>query len=121
MVAERYAAKRSPYIVRVRGFGPDTVSQRPLQRSATCCSRPALVPAEVTNGPRTASLGRGANPSHPTSCATSDPPRGLAGVISPCVTFNVHAGSTKSYAFTREYEVELAEADFVPLRREITR
>jgi hypothetical protein len=70
LVAERYAAKRSPYIVRVRGFGPDTASQRPLQRSATCCSRPALVPAEATNGPRTASLGRGANPSHPTSCAT---------------------------------------------------
>jgi 2-oxoglutarate ferredoxin oxidoreductase subunit beta len=37
------------------------------------------------------------------------------------VTFNDHEGSTKSYAFTREYEVELAEADFVPLRREITR
>jgi hypothetical protein len=36
------------------------------------------------------------------------------------VTFNVHEGSTKSYAFTREYEVELAEADFVPLRLEIT-
>ena len=49
----------------VRGFGPDTVSQRPLQRSATCCSRPALVPAEVTNGPRTASLGRGAKPLSP--------------------------------------------------------
>jgi 2-oxoglutarate ferredoxin oxidoreductase subunit beta len=36
------------------------------------------------------------------------------------VTFNDHEGSTKSYAFTREHEVELAEADFVPLRREIT-
>jgi 2-oxoglutarate ferredoxin oxidoreductase subunit beta len=37
------------------------------------------------------------------------------------VAFNVHDCSTKSYAFTRECEVELAEADFVPLRREITR
>src|SRR5689334_9090118 len=44
----------------------------------------------------------------------------LVDVISPCVTFNDHEGSTKSYAFTREHEVELAEADFVPLRREIT-
>ena len=41
-------------------------------------------------------------------------------VISPCVTFNDHEGSTKSYAFTREHEVEIAAADFVPLRREIT-
>src|SRR5881398_2562433 len=44
----------------------------------------------------------------------------LIDVISPCVTFNDHEGSTKSYAFTREHEVEIAAADFVPLRREIT-
>jgi 2-oxoglutarate ferredoxin oxidoreductase subunit beta len=44
----------------------------------------------------------------------------LVDVISPCVTFNDHEGSTKSYAFTREHEVEIAAADFVPLRREIT-
>ena len=36
-------------------------------------------------------------------------------VISPCVTFNDHEGSTKSYAFTREHEVEIVHADFVPL------
>jgi len=36
------------------------------------------------------------------------------------VTFNDHEGSTKSYKFTREHEVEIAHADFVPLRREIT-
>jgi 2-oxoglutarate ferredoxin oxidoreductase subunit beta len=48
--------------------------------------------------------------------------RGLAliDVISPCVTFNDHEGSTKSYAYTREHEVEAVAADFVPLRREIT-
>lgn len=44
----------------------------------------------------------------------------LIDVISPCVTFNDHEGSTKSYKFTREHEVEIADADFVPLRREIT-
>ena len=44
----------------------------------------------------------------------------LVDVISPCVTFNDHEGSTKSYAFTREHEVEISAADFVPLRREIT-
>jgi 2-oxoglutarate ferredoxin oxidoreductase subunit beta len=43
----------------------------------------------------------------------------LVDVISPCVTFNDHEGSTKSYKFTREHEVEIADADFVPLRREI--
>ena len=37
-------------------------------------------------------------------------------VISPCVTFNDHEGSTKSYAHTREHKVEVVHADFVPLR-----
>jgi len=44
----------------------------------------------------------------------------LVDVISPCVSFNDHEGSTKSYAYTREHEVEAVEADFVPLKREIT-
>ena len=35
-------------------------------------------------------------------------------VISPCVTFNDHEGSTKSYAYTREHNVEVVQADFVP-------
>jgi hypothetical protein len=41
-------------------------------------------------------------------------------VISPCVTFNDHEGSTKSYAYTREHQVEVVQADFVPMREEIT-
>jgi len=47
--------------------------------------------------------------------------RGLAfvDVISPCVTFNDHEGSTKSYAYTRTHMHEVVETDFVPLRREI--
>ncbi len=40
-------------------------------------------------------------------------------VISPCVTFNDHEGSTKSYAYTRTHMHEVVETDFVPLRREI--
>ncbi len=44
----------------------------------------------------------------------------LVDVISPCVSFNDHEGSTKSYAFTREHEVEAVHTDFVPLQREIT-
>src|SRR5579862_5991117 len=43
----------------------------------------------------------------------------LVDVISPCVSFNDHDSSTKSYKFTREHEVEIAAADFVPLRKEI--
>ncbi len=43
----------------------------------------------------------------------------LVDIISPCVTFNDHEGSTKSYKFTREHDVEISSADFVPLRREI--
>jgi len=41
-------------------------------------------------------------------------------VISPCVTFNDHEGSTKSYAHTRAHAHEVIETDFVPLRAEIT-
>jgi 2-oxoglutarate/2-oxoacid ferredoxin oxidoreductase subunit beta len=41
-------------------------------------------------------------------------------VISPCVTFNDHEGSTKSYAYTREKMVEVVQADFVPPAEEIT-
>ncbi len=44
----------------------------------------------------------------------------LIDVISPCVTFNDHEGSTKSYRYTREHDVEIVTADFVPLQREIT-
>jgi 2-oxoglutarate ferredoxin oxidoreductase subunit beta len=44
----------------------------------------------------------------------------LVDIISPCVSFNDHEGSTKSYKFTREHEVEIAAADFVPLRKEIS-
>jgi 2-oxoglutarate ferredoxin oxidoreductase subunit beta len=40
-------------------------------------------------------------------------------VISPCVTFNDHEGSTKSYASTRERMQALAPVDFIPLRGEI--
>ena len=43
----------------------------------------------------------------------------LVDVISPCVTFNDHDGSTKSYRYTREHTVELTSVDLVPLRREI--
>jgi 2-oxoglutarate ferredoxin oxidoreductase subunit beta len=47
--------------------------------------------------------------------------RGLAliDVISPCVTFNDHSGSTKSYLYTRQHAVRATETDFVPKREEI--
>jgi 2-oxoglutarate ferredoxin oxidoreductase subunit beta len=35
-------------------------------------------------------------------------------VISPCVTFNDHVGSTKSYSYMKEHESVLHELDFVP-------
>jgi 2-oxoglutarate ferredoxin oxidoreductase subunit beta len=34
-------------------------------------------------------------------------------IISPCVTFNDHEGSTKSYRFTREHVKEVVATDFV--------
>jgi len=44
----------------------------------------------------------------------------LIDVISPCVTFNDHEGSTRSYQATRERDVEIVAADFVPPAQEIT-
>src|SRR5215813_5901326 len=35
-------------------------------------------------------------------------------VISPCVTFNDHEGSTKSYGYMKEHDQVLHELDFVP-------
>jgi 2-oxoglutarate ferredoxin oxidoreductase subunit beta len=43
----------------------------------------------------------------------------LVDVISPCVSFNDHEGSTKSYRHTREHAHDVASVDFVPLRKEI--
>ncbi|HZU81376.1 MAG TPA: hypothetical protein VE987_00590, partial [Polyangiaceae bacterium] len=43
----------------------------------------------------------------------------LVDVISPCVTFNDHEGSTKSYAYTRKHQLPLVTADFVPHAEEI--
>src|SRR5207248_11680547 len=43
----------------------------------------------------------------------------LVDVISPCVTFNDHEGSTKSYLHTRQHQLKATQADFVPPAREI--
>ncbi len=43
----------------------------------------------------------------------------IVDVISPCVTFNDHEGSTKSYKYTRQHELIATESDFVPPASEI--
>jgi len=44
----------------------------------------------------------------------------LIDVVSPCVTFNNHTGSTKSYDYTREHVEAGSVVDFVPVEQEIT-
>ena len=44
----------------------------------------------------------------------------LLDVISPCVTFNDHEGSTKSYAYAKDHDDPLSEMTFVPFFDEIT-
>ena len=44
----------------------------------------------------------------------------LLDVVSPCVTFNNHPGSTKSYDYTREHVEAASIVDFVPEAQEIT-
>jgi 2-oxoglutarate ferredoxin oxidoreductase subunit beta len=41
-------------------------------------------------------------------------------VISPCVTFNDHEGSTKSYAYAKEHDELLGEVNFVPFFEDIS-
>ncbi len=41
-------------------------------------------------------------------------------VISPCVTFNDHEGSTKSYSYMKDHEEALHELDFVPAYEDIS-
>ncbi len=43
----------------------------------------------------------------------------LVDIISPCVTFNDHEGSTKSYAHTRQFYHHVVDADFIPPAEEI--
>ena len=43
----------------------------------------------------------------------------LLDIISPCVTFNDHEGSTKSYLYTRNHMLKATESDFVPPATEI--
>lgn len=43
----------------------------------------------------------------------------LLDIISPCVTFNDHEGSTKSYSHTRRFYHQVIDADFVPPAEEI--
>ena len=37
----------------------------------------------------------------------------LLDIVSPCVTFNDHTGSTKSYAYVKDHELELNAPDFI--------
>ena len=43
----------------------------------------------------------------------------LIDVVSPCVTFNDHEGSTKSYKFMKDHEEPLHDLNFVPAFNEI--
>src|SRR3954470_11677901 len=41
-------------------------------------------------------------------------------VISPCVTFNDHEGSTKSYAYVKDHDEPVSEVNYVPHFEDIT-
>src|SRR6188768_4276382 len=41
-------------------------------------------------------------------------------VISPCVTFNDHDGSTKSYSYVKDHEEPLGEINYIPSFEDIT-
>ncbi len=43
----------------------------------------------------------------------------LIDCLSPCVTFNNHVGSTKSYDYVRDHNETLNRTDFVPMKEEI--
>ena len=41
-------------------------------------------------------------------------------VLSPCVTFNDHEGSTKSYAYVKDHDEPVGDINFVPVFEDIT-
>jgi 2-oxoglutarate ferredoxin oxidoreductase subunit beta len=43
----------------------------------------------------------------------------LLDIVSPCVTFNDHEGSTKSYAHTRKFYHHVSDVDYIPPAEEI--
>ena len=52
--------------------------------------------------------------------ALAHPGAAFIDVLSPCVAFNNHAGSTKSYDYVREHNEAVNRIDFMPKRSEIT-
>lgn len=44
----------------------------------------------------------------------------LLDVVSPCVTFNDHEGSTKSYKYMKDHEEPLQDINFIPVFEDIT-
>ncbi|MEO8663034.1 MAG: 2-oxoacid:ferredoxin oxidoreductase subunit beta [Bryobacteraceae bacterium] len=44
----------------------------------------------------------------------------IVDIVSPCVTFNDHEGSTKSYSYMKEHEEPVHEIDFVPFFEDIS-
>jgi 2-oxoglutarate ferredoxin oxidoreductase subunit beta len=40
-------------------------------------------------------------------------------IISPCVTFNDHDGSTKSYSWIKDHEESIADVSFIPFFEEV--
>src|ERR1700693_4572682 len=48
-------------------------------------------------------------------------PRGTAilDIVSPCVTFNDHDGSTKSYSWVKDHEESIADVSFIPFFEEV--
>ena len=52
--------------------------------------------------------------------ALQPPRRRLLDVISPCVAFNNHPGSTKSYDYVRAHNEAVNRLDFMPHRDAIT-
>lgn len=51
--------------------------------------------------------------------AISHPGFALIDVVSPCVTFNNNAGSTKAYDYIRDHLEATSTVDFVPMKKEI--
>ncbi|WP_313953279.1 2-oxoacid:ferredoxin oxidoreductase subunit beta [Accumulibacter sp.] len=52
--------------------------------------------------------------------AIAHPGAAVIDVVSPCIAFNNHSGSTKSYDYVREHNEAVNRLDFFPHREEIT-
>ena len=95
-----------------------TDPKRVIKLSGIGCS--SKTPAYFLGGSHGFNAVHGRMPLAILKAALSHRGTAMIDVISPCVTFNNHEGSTKSYSYVKDHDEPLGEISFVPFFDDIT-